>query len=247
MARYVVRLFAPELLLPQHPPLCVDIEQSCESLNVSCCFIKCQNFKMLVASIYRSPSADHEYHQCVADLHTLLPQLFACSQYVILAGDFNIDLLKRQAAYSDCLLDFQLVQLIQGSSRVSVLSSTLIDHILCSSNFKVTKVLQAIGVRDHRIQIAEFDISVELGASPVRSVRAFRRCCWDDVKSCLSDAPWSVMELFDDINDMWEYFYGIIQSCMDTYIPLKTVRHKYSKRPTPLAYFRHFRCDSSKV
>ena len=41
------------------------------------------------------------------------------------------------------------------------------------------------------------------------------------------------MELFDDINDMWEYFYGIIQSCMDTYIPLKTVRHKYSKRPTP--------------
>ena len=43
------------------------------------------------------------------------------------------------------------------------------------------------------------------------------------------------MELFDDINDMWEYFYGIIQSCMNSYniIPLKTVRHKYSKQPTP--------------
>ena len=54
------------------------------------------------------------------------------------------------------------------------------------------------------VQIAEFDISVERGASPVRSVRAFRCSCWDDVKSCLSDAPWSVMELFDDINDMWE-------------------------------------------
>ena len=109
--------------------------------------------------MYRSPSA--EYQQCIADLHTLLPQLFACSQYVILAGDINIDLLKSQASYSDCLLDFQLVQLVQGSSRVSVLSSTLIDHILCSSNFKVIKVLQAIGVSDHHVQIAEFDISVE--------------------------------------------------------------------------------------
>ena len=33
-------LFVPELLLSQHPPLCVDIEQSCVSLNVSCCFSK---------------------------------------------------------------------------------------------------------------------------------------------------------------------------------------------------------------
>ena len=139
-------LFVPELLSPQHPPMCVDIEQSCVSLKVSCCFIKCRNFKMVVASIYRSPSA--EYNQCVADLHTLLHQLFAiaCSKYVILAGDFNINLLKCQAAYNDCLLYVQLVQLVQGPSRVSVLSSILIDYILCSSNFKVTKVLQAIGV-----------------------------------------------------------------------------------------------------
>ena len=105
---------------------------------------------MVVASIYRSLSA--EYQQSIAELYTLLPQLFAYSQYVILADDFNIDLLKRQAAYSVCFLDFPLVQLVQGPSRVSVLSSTtLIDHILCSSNFKVIKVLQAIGVSDHRV------------------------------------------------------------------------------------------------
>ena len=40
------------------------------------------------------------------------------------------------------------------------------------------------------------------------------------------------MELFDDIDDMWEYFYGIVQSCMNNYIPLKSVRLKYSKRST---------------
>ena len=89
-------LFVPGMLLPQHPPLCVDIEQSCVSLNVSCCFIQCKHFKKVVASIYRSPSTD--FKQCIHDLYTLLPQLFACSQYVILGGDFNIDLLKSQAA-----------------------------------------------------------------------------------------------------------------------------------------------------
>ena len=68
---------------------------------------------------------------------------------------------------------------------------------------------------------------------PVRYVRAFRNCHWDDVRSCLSTAPWSVMEVYDDVNDMWEYFYGILRGCLDSYIPLKAVRNKYSKRPTP--------------
>ena len=110
-------LFVPEMFSPQHPPLCEEIEKSCTSLNVTCCFFQCRHFKMVVASVYRSPSTD--YAQCITDLHTLLPQLFSCSKYVVLAGDFNIDLLKHQSAYNDCLVDFQLVQLVQGPSRVS--------------------------------------------------------------------------------------------------------------------------------
>ena len=101
----------------------------------------------------------------------------------------------------------------------------------------MSRILQAVGVSDHRVQIAEFDISISRNAPEFRSVRAFRRCCWDEVKSCLSNVPWSVMELFDDIDDMWEYFYGIVQSCMNNYIPLKRMRLKYSKLETySLAY-----------
>ena len=66
-----------------------------------------------------------------------------------------------------------------------------------------------------------------------RYARAFRHCSWDNVKYCLSTAPWSAMEVFDDINDMWEYFYGILHQCLDSYIPLKKVHCKYSKRHTP--------------
>ena len=41
------------------------------------------------------------------------------------------------------------------------------------------------------------------------------------------------MEVFDDINDMWEYFYAIVHGCLDSYIPVKAVHCKYLKRPTP--------------
>ena len=33
-------------------------------------------------------------------------------------------------------------------------------------------------------------------------VRTFRNCHWDDMRSCLSTAPWSVMEIFNDITDL---------------------------------------------
>ena len=55
-------------------------------------------------------------------------------------------------------------------------------------------------------------------APEVHYVRVFRKCNWDDVKST---APWLVMEAYEDVNDMWEYFCGILYGCLDSYIPLK--------------------------
>ena len=43
-------------------------------------------------------------------------------------------------------------------------------------------------------------------------------------------APWMVMDSSDNIDDMWDYFYGLLDYCLDSYIPLKRVSCKYSKR-----------------
>ena len=229
-------LFVPEFLQPQHSLFCIDVEKSCVSLNVACCCIQFHHYKAVVASVYRSPSAP--YKQCLEDLYGVLTQLSTLSQYVVLVGDVNIDLLqptKSQRDYIDCLDDFQMVQLIVEPSRVSTLSSTLIDHIACSSSIKVSRVLQSVGVSDHRVQIADLDIRILRRTPEIVYVKAFRRCDWDEVLCCLSRsaAPWSVMEMFDDINDMWEFFNGILCQCLDFYAPLRQVYHKYSKRHTP--------------
>ena len=94
-------------------------------------------------------------------------------------------------------------------------------------------VIQATGVSDHRVQVVDFEIAFQHNSVPSHCVRSFKKCCWDDVRSYLSTAPWSVLNIFNDINDMWEFFYSVLQNCLDTHIPLKKVRSKYFKRPTP--------------
>ena len=215
--------FIPDLPAPQRPPIRDDIEQSSSVLNVSCCFLQCRHFKVAVASVYQSPSTDIK--QSIEDL---LPKLSSHSQYIVLAGDLNIDLQrqsKQYKIYNDCLTDFQLKQLITEPSRVSSLSSTLIDHIACSSKLSVYKILQTIGVSDHRVQIVE--ISVLYQAPETCYVRSFRKCDRDIVRACLSNAPWSDMKVFDKINDMWEYFYAtILYGRIDSHIPLKSLSNQ---------------------
>ena len=39
--------------------------------------------------------------------------------------------------------------------------------------------------------------------------------------------------LYDDIDDMWDFFQATLQYCLDQYVPFKKVYCKYSRRPTP--------------
>ena len=49
-------IFVSETLLPDHPIICSEIEDSCQNLNVSCCFVTCKFHHLAVVCIYRSPS-----------------------------------------------------------------------------------------------------------------------------------------------------------------------------------------------
>ena len=154
-------------------------------------------------------------------------------KHVIIAGDFNIDLLVDSAAknkYCDLLSDFQLIQSVSGPSRVTDVSSTLIDHILSTLDISVSFTTQATGLSDHNVQIVDFDITVQRSVSEFRWIRPFRACCWENIRNCLSTAPWMAMDSFDNIGDMWDYFSGLLDYCLDSYV---RVSCKYSRRHTP--------------
>ena len=65
------------------------------------------------------------------------------------------------------------------------------------------------------------------------SVRLLSKCPWDEVRQSLSTAPWHVMDVYDDINDMVGFFVSILFQCLDSYAPLNTVPIKNSRHATP--------------
>ena len=74
---------------------------------------------------------------------------------LILTGDMNIDLLNPVCAntrqYNELLQVFHLEQMVQGPTRVSKRSSTLIDHIVvnCPRSVTHTEVLPCSVVSEH--------------------------------------------------------------------------------------------------
>lgn len=100
-------LFVSNTLSPSHPALCEIVEQSSTCLNVSCCFVSIKYSQTAVLSVYRSPSTCCA--AAIAELQSILMQLSPHVKYVIVAGDFNIDLksnLSTTKEYRNLLDDF---------------------------------------------------------------------------------------------------------------------------------------------
>ena len=157
--------------------------------------------------VYRSPSIPVSIG--LDDLGQLLSKLLLVSRHVVLAGDLIIDMKSTCAAttnYQNLLSDFNLVQHVTGPSRVTDTSSTLIDHIVSTPIVSMLSVKQAIGLSDHCVQITDIDVVMQRPSVTFCWLRPFRRCCLDDVRGCLSSAPWSTMEIYDDPDDMWGFF-----------------------------------------
>ena len=55
--------------------------------------------------------------------------------------------------------------------------------------------------------------------STVSYVRSFKRCNRDDLLSDLGNAPWQVMDTFDDIDDKWAYWKELFLNVVDSMPP----------------------------
>ena len=150
-----------------------------------------------------------------------------------MAGDLNIDLLSDshiKDEHMSLLSDYSLVQHVDGLSRVTESSSTLIDHTVTTSHTSVQEVVQTCGLSDHCVQIATLQYLTVKTMLRAYYIRSFRQCDWDQLRNVLSNAPWIVMSIFDDINDKWCFSHSV--TILSSFLSLKPVYSKKSKRPT---------------
>ena len=207
------------------------IEKSCKLLNVTCCIVSCKHYSMAIIS---SPSVSQ--NDCLFELHSLFSQLYCLTNYIVVVGDFNFDILSKSRVLSDyinTLSDFHFIQHVVDPTRVTSTSATLIDHVVTTPNLTVSRCYQAVGLSDHHCQILEVDVPVVRLLSHSVMVRSFRNCPWNEVREFLSTVPWQVIDIYDSVDDMWCFISCILHECLDQFAPLHSVQCKKSHRPTP--------------
>ena len=66
----------------------------------------------------------------------------------------------------------------------------------------VTTCTQAVGLSDHRSQLLEVAIPVVRNLPRHITIRSFHNCPWGKIRDTLNTAPWQVMDIYDDVNDL---------------------------------------------
>ena len=124
----------------------VDLEsEAVESLWIE---LTLKKTHCLIGHIYRNPASNFEWYDAFTSMMEEV-QKTKCST-IILMGDFNIDMLKKRPAWESTIALCGLHQLVSTPTRVTPISSTLIDHIYTTNPNIVSNVdVPAIGISDH--------------------------------------------------------------------------------------------------
>ena len=192
------------------------------------------NQNIIIGNIYRPPKESvrhlNDFHDDFMETVHLLPQR---SNEIILAGDFNIDLLKirskpRFENFFETMCTLNLLPKITNPTRISSNSCTLIDNIYCS----VTKCFNDIsaGVLSHRLSDHQPVFAV-LSVSTVKLTkwskeRKINNTNMQAFKNDLIDNPIVLPD--EDAN--FDDFHYSFQAKFENFFPITTIRNtKYNK------------------
>ena len=150
-------------------------------------------------------------------------------------GDLNCNLLSTECRELKSLTSFyesfNLSQLIAAPTRVTESSWSLLDVILASQTKQVVKA----GVMDSSISDHDMVFPVlHLKLSRPKTIyitRGFKNYNPDAFQFDMSSAPWSVVEVFDYVDDKLHTFDLLFNEILDHYAPIRSI--KVRGKPNP--------------
>ena len=154
-------------------------------------------------------------------------------------GDINIDIIqglhRAPPAWQDIINNHQMSQLVKDRTRVTENTETLIDHIYVShpGNVKAYRV-STIALSGHY----PVCFMRRLNASDVRKhrhttikYRSYEHFDQDAFLSDLGYVPWSIIELFDDVDDALHAWEMLFMAVVNVDVPLRERRVKRPRQP----------------
>jgi hypothetical protein len=152
---------------------------------------------------------------------------------VIIMGDFNIYWLKKTypyKKYNEILSQTGLKQIITKPTRITDVSSSLIDHILCSHQDKISQFGNIpFGMSDHMLIFCTRKIQkLVFNKHKTLSIRSLRDYTQTDLINRLSEVDWSEVMSSLCADDAWAHFTRLFTSILDIVAPSKEIRIKHS-------------------
>ena len=211
----------------------LQFEPTSESIWIK---LKISNHSIIIASIYRPPSSNVHYYECILED---IDKAYSTGSELILMGDFNYDVFSDKSFVIDKIRHissfFALEQIISEPSGVVETSSTLIDLIFVSNSLKViSSGVINISLSDHCAVFAIIDLKVKNRSIKTSRCRLYKNFNGDNfiydlfftlVVLCYSDELNSVL-YHDDVFVAWDIFKCEYLHISQAHAPIRKFRVK---------------------
>ena len=77
---------------------------------------------------------------------------------------------------------------------------------------------------DHLMIYGVYCKGGEKRSPQIRSIRSYKKCYVDELVQDLENSPWSVMDIFDSIDDKYDYWKMTLLAVVDRHAPKRKVR-----------------------
>ena len=199
--------------------------------------IKPHSKPFFVMTVYRPPSALSEFFD---HFEKLIKGIDNENKEMYILGDLNCDLLRPDKDYNiptkkiKSLYElYQLSQLIDEATRVTMTTTSLIDHMVTNTPEKISDsgVIHT-GISDHSLIFAIRKISVIKKQENIVEMRNMKNFNEEKFVAELLKQHWEQVYFFaEDPNDMWEIWKKIFVEVLDKHAPLQCKKIRSKKVP----------------
>ena len=204
-----------------------------ESLWLSISSFKSSPSSFAIGCLYRPPTAPSS---SVSDLCFILESMLLSHSHFVACGDLNIDTSDSSHPHTRSFHNFissrHLLCPISSPTCISDSRSSVLDHFVTSSEVPVyhSSVINW-PISDHLPIVLLIDWSVPEPTFKTITKCSFKKFNHDTFNEDLTAVPWSLVDLFDDIDDKVFIFNSLFGAALDYHTPMKTVRVKKKCSP----------------
>ena len=210
---------------------------------VECVFIEiaCANApNIIVGSMYRPPGADvSDFNSEILDILTAVN--VSKSKLIIIAGDYNLDLLKAESHVStgeflNLLFSYSFMPMIRYPTRITETSATLIDNIFVNKLYDITdSAIIYSDISDHLPVI----VCVETVSTRKHTVNAMLKRIYsieqyNNFNQSLASTDWSdvyINCIHDNPTKSYSIFIATFDTLFNKFFPLTPCKMSYRKTP----------------